>query len=449
MEHNPTIQRIEETLERDIFDAKQNQPFSVSLMLRGENVNLTATWSMGDHGPLITTHERFATELSDFPVLDELTDTDIALPLGHKVFDALCADQNTSHRFDDGRVVSSTRTNSYLPKSWIEEEPEWVCDYVWFAIEGIPELPIPTTVTQALIDNSTDRDPRFAVEPVAILDWNVGPHLVQLREHTHTRLSEPHYWGTISRHDHNSMNKAEIETALGILHNAWQFATAAQVRIPAVMAHDFVRTEPKAIRVIGGSKYTPQHRDNWFMSYDRDAARKVESVANLIFTSRDNTYLDQAIHCFVAAETLNEHGLIDIAHTTAVNSLEALCRWAKIRDNRKRRKPSLAKNLEILLNNVRLLPADLKGTRRRLAEIGELRNDVAHARVPRFDAYDYFNLNQAFSECQWLTETVILISATGETPRFSRQVYPADGRPSLKDLIGVSNLGISEPVYDL
>ena len=34
MERNPTIQRIEETLERDIFDAKQNQPFSVSLMLR-------------------------------------------------------------------------------------------------------------------------------------------------------------------------------------------------------------------------------------------------------------------------------------------------------------------------------------------------------------------------------------------------------------------------------
>ena len=441
-ERNPNIERIEDVLERDIFDAKPNHPFEISLAPRRGNIHLTATWHMDVHGPVITTHERFSSDLPDFPGTDNLVDNDIALPLGHMVFDALAVDQDTSHRFEDGKPVSSARTTSYLPRTWIEHVPEWVCDYVWFAFEGIPLLPIPNTVTQALIDSSMDIDPRFVVEPVTILNWNVGPHLVQFREHSHTRLSDPHYSGTVSRRDRGSMNKAEIETTLGILSNAWQFTAAAPVRLRAVIAYDFVWDKPKAIRAVGGARYAPQPRDNWFTSYDRDAAPKVELVANLISNSRANTYLDQAIHCFVGAETLNEHGLIDIAFTTAVNGLEALCTWKKVRDNRSRRKPSLAKNLETLLGEVGLWTDDVKGTRRRFAEIGEMRNDLAHARVPKFDAYDYLKMHQAFSECQWPTETVILISATGETSRFSRQVFSADGKPTLKGLIRKSEAEI-------
>ena len=57
MEKNENIQRVEEILE-NVFDAKQNEPFTLRTTLDGQTESKTATWAMGMYGPSITTHER-------------------------------------------------------------------------------------------------------------------------------------------------------------------------------------------------------------------------------------------------------------------------------------------------------------------------------------------------------------------------------------------------------
>ena len=435
MERNQNIQKVEKILER-VFDAKQNQPFTLMITLDGETGSKTATWSMGKHGPLITTHERLADQQSFDPEQPDPSQAKIDLPFGHSVFNALHLNSEESTRFDGARRISSSKTVSYMPGNWIEKQSDWKCDYAWFTIEGIPMLPISANVELQAFDSPLNSDPRFVVEPVTMMDWTVGEHRVHLCEHSHTHVSEPHYYGTVSRVDQSPMNKQEIETKLGVLRNAWRFATGTETRVQATVAYDRDDVTPKSVAVRGHIEYIPTDRDNWFKPYDRQAVGKVEAVANLIDNSKENVYLDQAIHCLVAAETLDEHGLTDIALTTAVNALEALCEWKQMRSNRKRRGPALAKHLEQLIAKVQLHPDDLKGTRRRLAQICQLRNGIVHARVSKVDTHDYLNMYQAFSECQWLTETVILVSATGETSGFPRQVESTNHTATLKDLIG-------------
>ena len=261
------------------------------------------------------------------------------------------------------------------------------------------------------------------------MNWTVGDHQIYIREYSHTYVSEPHYSGTLCRTDHSPMDKSEIETKIGVLCNAWKFATATDTRARATVAQDFDSTEAKAVAVRGHRDYVSPEPDTWFKSYDRDAVDKVEAVANLIDRSRENVYLTQAIRCLVAAESLAERGLPDIALTTAVNALEALCEWKQVRPKTDGvEPPQLSKALEDLITAGKLRLHEPKTAHIRLEDICKLRNDVAHARKPEFDTYDYIRMHQAFMECQWLTETLVLKSAAGEICRFPREVDSADGK---------------------
>ena len=97
--------------------------------------------------------------------------------------------------------------------------------------------------------------------------------------------------------------------------------------------------------------------------------------------------------------------------------------------------PQLSKALDALITAGQLRLRKPKDAHKRLEELCTLRNDVAHARKVKFDTYDYLKMYQAFSECQWLTETLILKGATGRTSSFPRYVDTADGNKTLKDLI--------------
>ena len=436
MEKNQNIKEIEEILEK-VFDAKQNQPFTLTITLDEETESKTATWAMGMYGPLITTHERPA-ELHPFGQEEPDPDpTKIDLPFGYSVFNPLLLNSGKSHRSDGGTIISSRKTVTYVPNHWIEKQPDWKCDYAWFAIEGIPILPAPPDTTTELRDNPLHMNPRFVVEPVTTMDWTVGDHQVYIMGYSHTDVSEPHYSGTLCRADRSPMDKREIETKIGVLCNAWKFATATDIRTRATVAYDSDSTEPKAVAVRGPRDYVSAERDTWFKSYDREAVSKVEAVANLIDRSSENVYLAQAIRCLVAAESLAELGLPDIALTTAVNALEGLCEWKQVRPKTEGSDPppQLSKALEDLITAGKLRLREPKAAHQRLEDICKIRNDVAHARKPQLDTYDYIKMHQAFLECQWLTETIILKSATGHTSRFPRAVDPADGHKTLKDLI--------------
>ena len=435
MEKNENIQYVEDILEK-VFDAKQNEPFTLRTTLDDETESKTATWAMGTYGPLITTHQRY-NEPNPFEMGQHYPNqTRIDLPYGYSVFNALCLNSEQHTRFDGGRIILSRETVTYVPNDWIEKQPDWQCDYAWFTIEGIPVLPTPTDTKSKLYESPIFLDPRFAVEPMTTMNWTVGKHQIYVYERSHSSASEPHYCGTLVRTDRSPMEKREIETKIGTLCNAWEFATGTDVRARAMVAHDFDSTEPKAVAVRGHSEYVPTERDTWFKSYDREAVSKVEAVANLIDSSNETVHLGQAIRCLVAAETLNERGLTDIALTTAVNALEALCEWKQVRPKTEgAESPQLSKALEYLVNAGQLRLGEPGRARKRLEEICKLRNDVAHARKTKFDTYDYIKMYQAFSECQWLTETLILKSATGDISKFPRYVDKADGNKTLKDLI--------------
>ena len=435
MEKNQNIQRIEEILE-NVFDAKQNQPFTLRATLDDETESKTATWAMGLYGPLITTHERPTEHQHVRQEEPEPNQTKIDLPFGYSVFNALRLNWEKSSRYDGGTIISSRKSVTYVPSHWIEKQPDWKCDYAWFTIEGIPILPTPTDTTSELRDSPLHFDPRFLVEPVTTMDWTVGEHKIYIREHSHTYISEPHYSGTLYRTDHSPMDKREIEEKIGVLCSAWEFATGTETRARATVAYDFDTTEPKAVAVRGNSEYLPAERDTWFKTYDRQAVGAVEAVANLIDSSKESEHLNQAIHCLVAAETLDERGLTDIALTTAVNALEALCEWKQVRPKTEGvAPPQLSKALDALITAGQLRLRKPKDAHKRLEELCTLRNDVAHARKIKFDTYDYLKMYQAFSECQWLTETLILKGATGRTSSFPRYVDTADGNKTLKDLI--------------
>ena len=435
MEKNKNIQRVEEILE-NVFDAKQNEPFTLMTTVDGQTESKTATWAMGMYGPSITTHER-PTEHRPFGLeRPEPKQADIILPFGYSVFNALCLNAEEHGRYDDGRIISSRKTVTYVPNDWIAKQSNWQCDYAWFTIEGIPVLPPATDTKSELYENPLFLDPRFAVEPTMTMSWTVGKHQIYVYERSHTYVSEPHYCGKLVRTDRGPMDREEIETKIGTLCNAWKFATGTDVRARAMVAYDFGDTEPKAVAVGGHSEHVSAERDTWFKSYDRGAISKVEAVANLIDRSEETVHLGQAIRCLVAAETLNERSLTDIALTTAVNALEALCEWKQVRPKGEgATHTQLSKVLEYLINASQLSLGDPGTAHKRLEEICKLRNDVAHARKPSFDTYDYINMSQAFSECQWLTETIILKTATGDVSRFPRYVHTADGNQTLKDMV--------------
>ena len=137
MEKNQNIQEIEDILEK-VFDAKQNQPFTLTITFADETESKTATWAMGMYGPLITTHER-PTEPRPFGRKEpEPFLTKMDLPFGYSVFNPLYLNSEESSRYDGGSVISSRKTATYVPNHWIEKQPDWKCDYAWFAIEGSP-----------------------------------------------------------------------------------------------------------------------------------------------------------------------------------------------------------------------------------------------------------------------------------------------------------------------
>ena len=195
MEKNQNIQRIEEILE-NVFDAKQNQPFTLRATLDDETESKTATWAMGLYGPLITTHERPTEHQHVRQEEPEPNQTKIDLPFGYSVFNALRLNWEKSSRYDGGTIISSRKSVTYVPNHWIEKQPDWKCDYAWFTIEGIPILPTPTDTTSELRDSPLHFDPRFLVEPVTTMDWTVGEHKIYIREHSHTYISR----ATLLRH---------------------------------------------------------------------------------------------------------------------------------------------------------------------------------------------------------------------------------------------------------
>ena len=208
----------------------------MKITLDDETESKTATWAMGMYGPSITTHERPAEPQPFGQHEPEPDHVKIDLPFGYSVFNPLWLGRQASTRHHEGTIISSRKNVTYVPNNWIEKRPDWKCDYAWFAIEGIPILPAAPDAESELRDSPLHMNPRFVVEPVTTLNWTVGDHQISIREHPYTYVSEPHYSGTLCRADRNPMDKSEIETKIGVLCNAWKFATATDTRARATVA---------------------------------------------------------------------------------------------------------------------------------------------------------------------------------------------------------------------